>query len=105
MGLLQPARWKRILRSIVSRTAPRNVAPTKRPATNRTYSSGYYRPALRAVTKSSSPAFMTRSLKLIAAAVATLGFAAATPAQEAQLYGLMDLSAGRFQSAGTSKVW
>jgi len=48
---------------------------------------------------------MTRSLKLIAAAVATLGFAAATPAQEAQLYGLMDLSAGRFQSAGTSKVW
>jgi len=48
---------------------------------------------------------MTRCLKRMAAAGATLGFVAAASAQSVQLYGLLDLSAGRFQNAGEPRVW
>jgi predicted porin len=54
---------------------------------------------------------MTRPLPQLAGAVAlaglfNLGLAATAQAQSSvQLYGLMDMSAGQFQTAGTEKVW
>lgn len=54
---------------------------------------------------------MTRSLPQLAGALALagllqFGLAASAQAQSSvQLYGLMDMSAGRFQTAGTEKLW
>lgn len=49
---------------------------------------------------------MTRSHSSLAGALALAGFAAAAHAQSSvQLYGLVDMSAGRFQTAGAEKVW
>ena len=54
---------------------------------------------------------MTRPLSQLAGALAlagllNLGLAATAQAQSSvQLYGLMDMSAGQFQTAGTEKVW
>jgi predicted porin len=50
---------------------------------------------------------MTRSLKVLALTAAGLGlFASAVQAQDnTQLYGLLDMSAGRFQEPGMSRVW
>jgi predicted porin len=49
---------------------------------------------------------MTRSLPLAAAIALGFGLASAAQAQSAvSIYGLMDMSAGQFQNAGTQKVW
>jgi predicted porin len=49
---------------------------------------------------------MTRCLSLLAAAAASLSFSAGASAQSSvQLYGLLDMSAGVFQSPGASRVW
>ncbi len=49
---------------------------------------------------------MIRSPALAAAIALGLGLASAAEAQSSvSLYGLMDMSAGRFQDAGTQKVW
>jgi predicted porin len=49
---------------------------------------------------------MTRSLPLAAAIALGFGLASAAQAQSAvSIYGLMDMSAGQFQNAGTEKVW
>src|SRR5437762_11872179 len=48
---------------------------------------------------------MIRSLTPSAAAAALLALAGAVNAQNMQLYGLVDMSAGRFQPSGGSGVW
>ena len=49
---------------------------------------------------------MTRSLRLLAPAAASLALmAGAAQAQNVQLYGLLDMSAGRFQNPGQERVW
>jgi len=47
----------------------------------------------------------TRSLTRLAAAAAWMALAAAANAQNVQLYGLVDMSAGRFQPSGGPGVW
>ena len=49
---------------------------------------------------------MFRSLKIIATGVASLALSAAAVAQSTvSIYGLMDVSAGRFQNVGAQRVW
>jgi len=49
---------------------------------------------------------MSRSpTRLAIAAIATLGLSAAAHAQSVELFGLLDMSAGQFQSAGSAKQW
>jgi predicted porin len=49
---------------------------------------------------------MSRSITLLAAAaIACLGAVSSAHAQNVQVYGLLDMSAGSFQNAGADKVW
>jgi predicted porin len=48
---------------------------------------------------------MSRSLTLLAVAAAACCASVGAQAQNVQLYGLLDMSAGRFETAGTPKVW
>jgi predicted porin len=49
---------------------------------------------------------MSRSMTLLAAAaMACLGAVSSAHAQNVQVYGLLDMSAGSFQNAGSDKVW
>lgn len=48
---------------------------------------------------------LSTTIRSLGGAAAALAFAGAASAQSVQLYGLMDMSAGRFQPSGGSNVW
>ena len=48
---------------------------------------------------------MTRSFRLLAVAAAFAACCGSAAAQTVQVYGLLDMSAGRFQSPGQPRIW